>query len=121
MAHWADMASDPEFISKFQNSYKNPEIMDADDEYGNEIDDTYLNMEVIPPRNNGGPEYAKVKRQLRDKNGVPIGLPNQSPFVDIRLYEVEFGDGYKESMAPNEIVANLFAQVDNEGNCYVVI
>jgi hypothetical protein len=36
-----------------------------------------------------------------------------------RMYEVEYLDGYKASLAANTIAENLFAQVDEEGNHYV--
>ena len=32
------------------------------------------------------------------------------------MYEVEFADGEKASLAANYIAENLFAQVDDEGN-----
>jgi hypothetical protein len=33
------------------------------------FDDTYVNMELAIPRDGDGPEFAKVTKRLRDKNG----------------------------------------------------
>jgi hypothetical protein len=40
--------------------------------------------------------------------------------LDTRIYEVEFPDGYKTSLAANAIAENLYAQVDEEGNRHVL-
>ena len=71
-------------------------------------------------RGGDGPEFAKVKKRLRDANGIPIGVANDNPLLDTRIYEVEYLDGYKASLSANEIAQNLFAQVDEEGNRYVL-
>ena len=36
------------------------------------------------------------------------------------MYEVEYLDGFTTSMAANSIAENMFAQVDEEGNCHVL-
>jgi hypothetical protein len=38
-----------------------------------------------------------------------------------RMCEVEFNDGAKEAFAANIIAENLIAQVDEEGNCFVLV
>ena len=65
-------------------------------------------------------EYAKVTKRLRDANGLPIGTANDNPILDTRLYEVEYLDGYRTSLAANAIAENLFSQVDEEGNMHVL-
>jgi hypothetical protein len=90
---------------------------DVDDDFTPDVlDDTYLNMELALPRSGGDVEFARVVKRLRDKDGIPIGTANDNPILDSRMYEVEFPDGYKTSMAANAIAENLFAQVDPEGN-----
>ena len=116
MAHWAVMADDEVFIEEFQKNYSNPDIADADEEQ-----DAYLNMEVALPRDTDGPEFAKVTRRLHDANGVPIGKANSNPILDTRVYEVEYADGYKAALSANEIASNLFDQVDDEGNRFVLM
>ena len=36
------------------------------------------------------------------------------------MYEVEYADGHKASMAANTIAINMFAQVDEDGNMHVL-
>ena len=78
-------------------------------------------MELALPK---GPDdelqFAKVTKRLKDANGLPIGTSNDNPILDTWIYEVEFLDGYKESLTANEIALNLFSNVDEEGNRYVL-
>ena len=37
------------------------------------------------------------------------------------MYEVEYTDGHKASLAANNIAENMFAQVDDEGNRYQLL
>ena len=67
------------------------------------------------------PRLAKVTKQLKDANGIPIGMANQNPLLDTRMYKVEFADGEKASLAANYIVENLFAQIVDEGNRQVLM
>ena len=83
-------------------------------------DDTYLNMELALPREGGEVQFGRVVKRLRDRDGLPIGTANDNPILDSRMYEVEFQDGYKTSLAANAIAENLFAQVDDEGNQHVL-
>ena len=85
------------------------------------LDDTYVNMEIALPRDGDGPEFARVTKRLRDANGLPIGTANDNPILDTRLYEVEYLDGHKSSLTANAIAENLYAQVDDEGNRYVLL
>jgi hypothetical protein len=62
----------------------------------------------------------RVVNRMRNKDGLSIGTANDNPIMDSRLYEVEFGDGHRTSLAANAIAENLFAQVDPEGNRHVL-
>ena len=46
---------------------------------------------------------------------MPIGTSHENPLLDTRVYEVEYSDMHKASMAYNAISMNLFEQVDSEG------
>ena len=85
------------------------------------FDDTYLNMELALPRGGGEVEFGRVTKRLRDKDGLPIGTANDNPILDTRVYEVEFPDGHKASLAANAIAENLFSQIDDEGNRHVML
>jgi Reverse transcriptase (RNA-dependent DNA polymerase) len=115
---WVDEAQfDEEFNEEFNKVVNDPKIPEADETFTPDIfDDTYLNMELALPRGGGEVEFARVVKRMRDKDGLPIGTANDNPILDSRIYEVEFPDGYKASLAANVIAENLFAQVDPEGN-----
>ena len=120
LEHWADFANDPDFVEEFQKVMDNPDIPEAEDYTPEVLEDTYVNMELALDRGGDAPEFARVRKRLRDANGIPIGVANDNPLLDTRIYEVEYLDGYKASLSANEIAQNLFAQVDEEGNRYVL-
>ena len=101
----------------------NNEIKEANEEFTPDTyDDWYLNMELAVPRGaNQNPQYAKVTKRLRDADSIPIGTANENPILDSRMYEVEYQDGTKASLAANYIAESLFAQVDQEGNRHVLL
>ena len=107
---------DDDFKEEFDKVFNNTDIPEADTPTPEVLDDTYLNMEISLPRDSDGPEFARVAKRLRDANGIPIGTANDNPILDSRLYEVEYLDGHKASLAANAIDSNLFSQIDNEGN-----
>ena len=115
---WSEyLQHDPDFQEEFDNIVNDPNIPEADDTFTPDTyDDTYVNMELALQRDGDGPEFAKVTKRLKDKDGLPIGTANDNPILDTRLYEVEYQDGYKASLAANAIAENMFAQVDEEGN-----
>lgn len=57
---------------------------------------------------------------VRDKNRLPIGRANSNPIINTITYEVEYTNGHKASLAANAIAENMFAQVDDKGNCHVL-
>ena len=118
---WAEFSGDPLFVEEFQKIHNNPDIPEADDVQGDSLGDTYLNMELSLPRDgNRDNQFAKVTKRLRDADGIPIGTAADNPMLDTRLYEVEFLDGYRASVSANELAINLFSQVDEEGNRFVL-
>ena len=119
---WADLIeNDDDFREEFETVYNSDNIKEADEATPDILNDTYLGMELALPRDGEGPEYARVTKRLRDKDGLPIGTANDNPIIDTRLYEVEYLDGHKASLAANAIAENLFAQVDEEGNRHVTM
>jgi hypothetical protein len=112
---------DPDFQEEFDNIVNDSSVPKADKDFTPDVfDDTYVYMELAVPRDGDGPEYAKVTRRLRDKDGLPIGKANKNPILDTRMYEVEYPDGHKASLAANAIAENMFALVDDEGNRHVL-
>ena len=54
-------------------------------------------------------------------DGEPIGRTHQNPLFDTHEYEVEFTDGTCEKYQANIIAENMVAQVDNEGNQFLLL
>jgi hypothetical protein len=118
---WDDLIeSDPIFNEEFNKIFNNVEIQEADDHTPEVLEDTYLNMELALSRDDDGPKFAKAKKRLRDANGLPIGTAHDNQLLDTRLFEVEYADGFKASLAANTIAINMFVQVDDEGNIHVL-
>ena len=44
-------------------------------------------MELAMPRDGDGPEFAKVTKRLRDKDGLPIGKAHDNPILEARMYD----------------------------------
>ena len=122
---WSDHPFDEylDFVDEFHLVVSNNKIKEADEEFRPDTyDDRYLNMELAVPRgDNPNPQYAKVMKRLRDADSIPIGMANENPILDSRMYKVEYQDGTKASLAANYIAENLFAQVDQEGNRHVLL
>ena len=113
---------DPDFQEEFDDAVNNPEVKEADELFTPDTYDQYLQMELaLPQGDNLEPRMAKVTKRLKDASGIPIGMANQNPLLDTRMYEVEFADGEKASLAANYIAENLFAQVDDDGNSQVLM
>ena len=113
---------DPDFQEEFNEVVSNPGIADADDTFTPDTYDTYLQMELALPQGDSlEPRLAKVTKRMKDANGIPIGTAHDNPLLDTRMYEVEYVDGEKAALSANHIEENLFAQVDDEGNCHVLM
>ena len=73
-------------------------------------------MELALDRGGEQPEYARVKKPLKDNQDQPIRIASDNPILDTRMYEVEYQDGHTAALAANLIAENHFCQVDEEGN-----
>ena len=118
---YEDLNHDPEFQEEFQKVWGEKEVKEADETFTPEVfDDTYLNMELTLPHKESR-TWAKVTKRLRDADGLPIGTANENPILDSRVYEVEYSDGHKTSLAANLIAENMLSQVDDEGNRFQLL
>ena len=84
-------------------------LPEADAEFTPDVfDGTYLHMELALPKSGGEVEFGRrvVVKRLRDKDGLTIGTVNDNPILDTRVYEVNFLDGHRASLAEN-----LYSQV----------
>ena len=114
---WGDLLEDDsDFAAEFNRLYDNGDVREADDEFSPDSFDAYLNMELAIDRGGENPEFARVTKRLKDKNGLPIGTANDNPILDTRMYEVEYHDGHRQALSANIIAQNMFAQVDGNGH-----
>ena len=51
---------------------------------------------------------ARVKRRALDINNEPIGVAHSNPLLDSRQYEVEYANGYSETMSANVIAETYY-------------
>ena len=113
---WEDLAGNNEiFHEEFARVITNEDIPEADDIFNPEEFDNFVNMELALDRHDDGPEFARVNKRLQEKYGRPIIIAADNPILDIRMYGVEYADGYKTVMTDNIISSNLFYQVDQDG------
>ena len=78
-------------------------------------------MELTLDQGGERPKIARVKMILKDANRRPISVANENLILESRMYEVEYCNGYVVAMAANIITENLFTQVDQEFNRFVLI
>jgi hypothetical protein len=64
---------------------------------------------------------ARVRKQMKDKDGKPVGIANSNPILNTRVFKVEFVHGYTVSMTANAIAEHLFLQVDSKGRRLLLI
>jgi len=60
-------------------------------------------------------------KRTRGLDGKPIGCAHTNPLFDTREYKIEFTDGTREKYQANIIAENMYAQVDSEGNQYLLL
>ena len=119
---WEDLLDDDvDFADEFARVYNNQDVPESDDQFDPDSFDQYLSMEVAIDRGGEHPQLARVTKRLKDHRGNPIGVSNNNPMLDTRMYEVEFTDGYKQAMSANVIAENMFATVDEEGRRHLLM
>ncbi len=118
-----DLESDEDYNDEFNNVISDPNILEADQVSRNNAGyDSYINIKVALPHGpEGQPRIARVVKRSRGPDGLPIGTAHDNPLLDTRLYTVQFQDGYESAMTANQIAENLFAQVDKDGNRFVLL
>jgi hypothetical protein len=97
-----------------------PEAATPDaDSWDPEAFDKYISAQVILPSQDTH-LLGTVTARKRDSHGTPIGMANNNPILDTRIYEVTFPDGHTAEFVANVIAKCLYSQVDSEGNQYII-
>ena len=112
---------DKELQSEFNKVFDNPAVKEVEEEFTPDFYGNYGHMELTLYRGGDRPEFARVKKRLKDANGRPIGVANENPIMDSIMYEVKYRDGYVAAMASNVIAENLFSQVNQEVNIFLIV
>jgi hypothetical protein len=63
----------------------------------------------------------RVIKRSRGHDDEPIGRAHANPLFDTREYEIKFMDGTREKYQANVIAENMFAQLDTEGNQFLLL
>ncbi|CAJ1945328.1 unnamed protein product [Cylindrotheca closterium] len=90
-----DMLINPEMLhdGDFEGTEQAADDLDAQD---------FTNMKIgLQQGTEGELQRAKVKQQIVDENGRPIGVASSNQLLDRRQYEVEYADGGTEIFAAN--------------------
>eukprot|EP00536_Pseudo-nitzschia_multiseries_P018492 jgi/Psemu1/55852/gm1.55852_g len=75
--------------------------------------DEYLGNEVIIERNDERLRCI-VKDRVRDLQNQPIGVRNENPILDTRLYKLQLPDGTIEEYKANIVAESLYSSVDDD-------
>ena len=100
--------------------FDNTDVKEDDDRFTPDSYDNYINIKLTLDQGGEQPEYARVKKQLNKNQGRTIIIVLENPIIDTKMYEVEYQDDHTAALAANLIAENLFAQVDEVGNCSVL-
>ena len=82
--------------------------------------DNYVGAEVELPQG-GKVVQGRVKRRVRDEDNQPMGVANENPILDTRVYEVEFPDGKTADFGANVIAQAMITQCDPLGRQYLLM
>ncbi len=106
------MKFDSDFQDKINQIMDDPNsVPKADKDFTRDVfDDNHFNVKLAIPKDGDGPERTRVTRRVRNKDGLPIGTAIDNPIFGTRMYEVEYPDGHKATLAANAIAKNMFTQ-----------
>jgi hypothetical protein len=81
---WLELLeTDPDFVEEFAQTFDNPGVKEADDEFDPDTYNSYVNMELCMAcyRDKPEPEVARVTKKLKDPDGNPIGVARSHPTI----------------------------------------
>eukprot|EP00536_Pseudo-nitzschia_multiseries_P015133 jgi/Psemu1/41402/gm1.41402_g len=81
--------------------------------------DEYLGNEVIIE--NDERLRCIVKDRVRDLQNRPIGVRNENPILDTRLYKLQLPDGTIEEYTANIVAERLYSSVDDDGQMFTLL
>ena len=127
------------YLKGMKNDQENPGVLSdqgitpTDEDYEDvitgerpEVDDKeavdkYLNVELILNVGSANEQCGHVAKHSRGLDGKAVGRAQANPLFDTREYGIEFTDGSVDKYTLHVITENMFAQVDDEGNQYLLM
>ena len=91
---------------------------EADDE---EAVDKYSNIELILDVGSANERQVHVAKCSRVLDGEAVGRAHDNPLTDTRKYNIEFTYGSVDKYTVSVIAENMLAQVNDEGNKYLLL
>ena len=83
--------------------------------------DKYLNVELILDVGSANKWQGRVAKRSWGLEGEAVGRAHANPIFDTREYDIEFTDGSVNKYTSDVIAENMFEQVDDEGNQYLLM
>ena len=112
-----DLPVHEDVFEAYEDDDEQPSTMpEADDD----VYDRILTAELQLPHNDKQ-MLARVKQRHKDSDGNVKGKAHPNPWLDTRVYDVEFEDGTIKQYSANIIAQNILSQVDEEGNSYQML
>ena len=97
------MEEHTDFAEEFKRVLNNADIPEVDYYTPEGLEDAYVDMDIALTRDVEGPNFAKVKKCLRDTNSIPIGRDNYNTILDTTVYEVKYLNGHQSQPSENTI------------------
>eukprot|EP00536_Pseudo-nitzschia_multiseries_P019303 jgi/Psemu1/59956/gm1.59956_g len=83
--------------------------------------DEYLGNEVYIIERNDERLGCIVKDRVHDLQNQPIGVRNENPILDTRLYKLQLPDGTIEEYTANIVAESLYSSVDDDGQMFTLL
>ena len=97
---------DMECAKHADNQFEPESSMPKAENYDKESFDKLISAHVLLPRGEGV-EHGKGIGRKHDQDGHPVGQANAIPLLNMRVYKVEFQDGYIQEYLANTIAGNI--------------
>jgi hypothetical protein len=116
-----DIAPSDEDMTPTSEDYGDMHTDERPEDDDEEAVDKYLNVELLMNVGTNDERHGRVVKRSWGLDSEPIGRAHANPLFDTREYEIEFTDGTHEKYQANVIAENMFAQVDSEGNQFLLL
>jgi len=107
--------NDPENNDESGTADGDSPLAEADD-LDDDRYDKYIGAKlVLDEKSNNGGNLATVTKRATDEYGAPLGTAHRNPMLDTQEFEIELESGETDKIMANQIAANLYSQLDDEG------